>query len=94
VSRLDPVTVHVILPLYPAVAAHRIVRRRGPHIFHTKDPQVAVRLSALRTGRPLLRRTFLVHVRFEVFTAVSVKNGVFWDVTPCGSCKNRRLGGT
>jgi hypothetical protein len=22
------------------------------------------------------------------------KNGVLWDVTPCGSCKNRRLGGT
>jgi hypothetical protein len=20
-----------------------------------------------------------------------MKNGVFWDVTPCGSCKNRRL---
>jgi hypothetical protein len=19
-----------------------------------------------------------------------MKNGVFWDVTPCGSCKNRR----
>jgi hypothetical protein len=19
------------------------------------------------------------------------KNGVFWDVTPCGSCKNRRF---
>jgi hypothetical protein len=28
-------------------------------------------------------------VRFEVFTAVTMKNGVFWDVTPCGSCKNR-----
>jgi hypothetical protein len=28
--------------------------------------------------------------RFEVFTAVSMKNGVFWDVPPCGSCKNRR----
>jgi hypothetical protein len=27
-------------------------------------------------------------VRFEVFTAVTMKNGVFWDVTPCGSCKN------
>jgi hypothetical protein len=26
--------------------------------------------------------------------AVSMKNGVFWDVTPCGSCKNRRFGGT
>jgi hypothetical protein len=23
-----------------------------------------------------------------------VKNSVFWDVTPCGSCKNRRFGGT
>jgi hypothetical protein len=25
------------------------------------------------------------NVRFEVFTAVTTKNGVFWDVTPCGS---------
>jgi hypothetical protein len=30
-------------------------------------------------------------VRFEVFTAVTMKNGVFWVVTPCGSCKNRRI---
>jgi hypothetical protein len=35
-----------------------------------------------------------IFVRFEVFTAVTMKNGVFWDVTPCGSCKNRRFGGT
>jgi hypothetical protein len=33
-------------------------------------------------------------VRFEVFTAVTMKNGVFWDVTPCGSCENRRFGRT
>jgi hypothetical protein len=26
-----------------------------------------------------------VNVRFEVFTAVTMKNGVFWVVTPCGS---------
>jgi hypothetical protein len=26
--------------------------------------------------------------------AVTMKNGVFWVVTPCGSCKNRRFGGT
>jgi hypothetical protein len=25
------------------------------------------------------------YVRFEVFTAVTMKNGVFCDVTPCGS---------
>jgi hypothetical protein len=34
------------------------------------------------------------YVRFEVFTAVTMKNGVFWDVTPCGSCKNQRFRGT
>jgi cytidine deaminase len=32
--------------------------------------------------------------KIEVFTAVTMKNGVFWDVTPCGSCKNRRFEGT
>jgi hypothetical protein len=25
---------------------------------------------------------------------ITMKNGVFWVVTPCGSCKNRRFGGT
>jgi hypothetical protein len=38
-----------------------------------------------------------MNVRFEVFTAVTmknVKNGVFWDVTLCGSCKNRGFEGT
>jgi hypothetical protein len=23
-----------------------------------------------------------------------LKNGVFWNVAPCGSCENRRFGGT
>jgi hypothetical protein len=36
----------------------------------------------------------IMNVRFEVFTAVTMKNGVFLDVTPSGSCKNRRFGGT
>jgi hypothetical protein len=34
------------------------------------------------------------YVRFEVFTAVSMKNAFFRDVTPRGSCKNRCFGGT
>jgi hypothetical protein len=33
-------------------------------------------------------------IKFEFFAAVTMKNGVFWDVTPCGSCENRRFGGT
>jgi hypothetical protein len=28
------------------------------------------------------------------WTRYFLKNCVFWDVTPCGSCKNRRFGGT
>jgi hypothetical protein len=32
-------------------------------------------------------------VRFEVFTAVTMKNGVFLVVKPCGYFKNRRFGG-
>jgi hypothetical protein len=28
------------------------------------------------------------------FQRVTMKSAVFWDVTPFGSCKNRRLGGT
>jgi hypothetical protein len=27
-------------------------------------------------------------VRFQVLTAVNIKNDIFWDVTLCGSCKN------
>jgi hypothetical protein len=34
------------------------------------------------------------YIRFEVFTAVTLKNGVFWDVMPCGSCNNGRFGVT
>jgi hypothetical protein len=48
---------------------------------------------ALET-QEVFEENYLYHyVRFEVFTAVTMKNGVFWDVTPCGSCKNRRFGG-
>jgi hypothetical protein len=34
------------------------------------------------------------YVGFEVFTAVTMKKAVIWNVTPCGSCNNRRFGGT
>jgi hypothetical protein len=47
-------------------------------------------LSGQRNGssQPLI---WVIYVRFEVFTAVTMKNGVFCDVTPCGSCKNRPI---
>jgi hypothetical protein len=30
----------------------------------------------------------------DVINKVILKNAAFWDVTPCGSCKNRRFIGT
>jgi hypothetical protein len=30
------------------------------------------------------------YVGFEVFTAVTMKNAVFWDVAPCTSCELNR----
>jgi hypothetical protein len=29
--------------------------------------------------------------RFEVFTAMTMKNGVFWNVTPCSYCVRRLI---
>jgi hypothetical protein len=33
----------------------------------------------------------MFEVRFEVFTAVIMKNAIFWDVAPCRSCVIRRF---
>jgi hypothetical protein len=43
----------VKLSMQHAVEVHMVVRRRGSHIFQTIGSQMAVRLSALRAGRPL-----------------------------------------
>jgi hypothetical protein len=40
--------------------AHRDVKRRGSHIYYTIGSQMAVRLSPLRDGRPLLPGRFVV----------------------------------
>jgi hypothetical protein len=49
---------------------------------------------AIRAVRKCRRYRTASSGRFEVFTAVTMKNGVFWDITPCGSCKNQRFRGT
>jgi hypothetical protein len=39
-----------------------------------------------KNGPPFRNKTQVSStvVRFEFLTAVTMKNGVFWDVTPCG----------
>jgi hypothetical protein len=46
-----------------------------------------------------MKPQFVLHRRHcvsatELSRLMLEKNGVFWVVTPCGSCKNRRFGGT
>jgi hypothetical protein len=40
--------------------------------------------TILREWSGSLSAIFNPIVRFEVFTSVTMKNVVFWDVTPCG----------
>jgi hypothetical protein len=35
-----------------------------------------------------------IDIEISGFHVGAMKNGVFWDVEPYGSCKNRRFGGT
>jgi hypothetical protein len=37
----------------------------------------------------IVTTTSMAFVRFEVFTAVTMKNGVFWVVTPCTRATRR-----
>jgi hypothetical protein len=37
------------------------------------------------------KENVLESVRVRFLTAVTAKNAVFWDETPCGSCKSRRF---
>jgi hypothetical protein len=46
------------------------------------------------TNMEVLGKNFLGFVRFEVFTPVTMKNDGLWEVTHCGSCKNRCVEGT
>jgi hypothetical protein len=52
------------------------------------DGRLTVYLEALQVLLPTQGNVMVV--RFEVFSAVTMKNGVFWDVTPCGSVTSQK----
>jgi hypothetical protein len=54
-------------------------------VFH---PKLASKLDSR------LKNAYGRFVTSEVFPAVTMNNSVFWDVTPRGSCMNRRFGVT
>jgi hypothetical protein len=85
----------------------RVTRRNIPEdgiLYHNPEfypsSSLLFKLETFRRLRFCLRSRMEIFinvidvVRFEDFTAVTKNNGVFWVVTPCGSCKNRSFGGT
>jgi hypothetical protein len=58
----------------------------------TTGPQVGLNRKIPFLKIALITLTF-ANVRFEVFTLVTMKNAIFWDVALCTSCVNRRFGG-
>jgi hypothetical protein len=63
--------------------------------FPCNDPTgFTIHRRNIFTNHPTPDGLVMFRVRSGVYTAVTMKNGVFWDVTPCGSCKTQRFGGT
>jgi hypothetical protein len=60
-------------------------------------PRHANTITAIAPVRPadnVRHNNYDNFIRFEVLTAVTIKNAILWHVTPCGSYENRRFGGT
>jgi hypothetical protein len=51
-----------------------------------------IKMDLLEIGLSVVDRIGLAQDRYMWREVMN--DGIFWDVTPCGSCKNRRFGGT
>jgi hypothetical protein len=54
----------------------------------------AFNTEKIETASRRRRRRRRNNVRFEVLTAVTMKNAVFWDAALCRYCVNQHFGGT
>jgi hypothetical protein len=52
------------------------------------------RVALVRNDVSEERFASIINVTINGELGTTLKNCVFWVVTPCGSCKNRRFGGT
>jgi hypothetical protein len=71
-------------------AGHRCGNPSELWLYHRLTSQVAS--NFLGSGRgPCI--AVPKEVLFGLLDRVPLKNSVFWDVTPCGSCKDQHFGG-
>jgi hypothetical protein len=80
------------IPEYTNLHSHR--RGNLTSSIVTEGYRVTDNSSMLQFSSEQIKLQQKRHVRLEVFAAVTMKNVVFWDITPCGLCKSRCFGGT
>jgi hypothetical protein len=83
---------HIDNPGPQKVSAHKIYVHSSD--IYKSSKISSSRISTVSHGGVIFLSAILTNARFEVFTAVIMKNAVFWDVAACTSCVNRRFGGT
>jgi hypothetical protein len=88
------------IPVHKYAKKNRVTSVRLEFHIHCRRDQLQRKstygqrtLVSLSQRNPETKITSTEVVRFEVFRALTMKNTIFWDVTPCGSCRNRRFGG-
>jgi hypothetical protein len=59
--------------------------------YETSKQDFLSEIQGSVTGNVLFQ---FLYIEFEVFTAVTMKNAVFWNAAPYRSCVNLRFGGT
>jgi hypothetical protein len=74
------------------------IKYKDYHDMGKRDAAYDILLKIYRLIDPNANKEAVVKkintFRINYIREKKLKNGVFWDVTPCGSCKNRRFGGT
>jgi hypothetical protein len=63
-------------------------------VGHVLTQYVCFLHQRMNTGNREFWKQVLIYVRFEVSTAVTMMIIIFWEMTPRGSYKNRRFGGS
>jgi hypothetical protein len=70
-----------------------VTRHTLQDTFRIANEGCFVAFSPSVQGQEVILLVAVIHVRFEVFTVVTMKNVVVWDVSPCGSCMKQHFGG-